>query len=178
MEIKNVMEFCVKHNIHINQFMVLYLNNGRKSDSEILSKYIKKFSYDGKMTGMDTNDLLEKGFIEEKDDTYLVTQKFRSLFTNDDSFEEVFDRYPAFVKTDKGVPLTLKGSDKYELSKKYHAIVLNSLEEHNELLKDIDYGLQNNLINYKIDMFFAVYYKELRKLRLNNVTMQVYSQDL
>lgn len=178
MEITKVMEFCVKHSIHINQFIVLYLNNGKKADSTILTKYIQKFSYDGKMTGMDTDALIEKGFIEEKNNTFLVTQKFRNLFTDDESFDELFDKYPAFVKTDKGAVLTLKGTDKYELSKKYHSVVLNSLEEHNELLKDIDYGVANNLINYKIDMFFAVYYKELRKLRLNNTTMQVYSQDL
>lgn len=167
MKIQNVLKFCIKHDLHLNEFIILYLIN--TEDEDLLDKYIEKYSFNWRMTGLDTNSLIDRGFlsVREKDGTkkYSATNKFRKLFSNEDLFlEEIYEQYPGFVSS--GIKrLAVKAGDPYHLSKMYLKAVGNSLEEHDEIKEDLKYALENDLITISITNFIQGYYKEIRKLR-------------
>ena len=167
MKIQNVLQFCIKHDLHLNEFIILYLID--TVDENLLDKYIEKYSFNWRMTGLDTNSLIERGFLivkkKEGVNKYSVTEKFRRLFSNEDLFlEEIYEEYPGFV-TSGTKRLSIKAGDPYHLSKLYVKAIGGSLEEHNEIKQDLKYGIENDLITISITNFINGYYKEIRKLR-------------
>ena len=65
MKIQNVLKFCIKHDLHLNEFIILYLIN--TEDEDLLDKYIEKYSFNWRMTGLDTNSLIDRGFLSVKE---------------------------------------------------------------------------------------------------------------
>ncbi len=175
MDIENALKFCLKHNIHLNEFIILHLTG--KND-KLLGDYITKFSYEDKLSGINTDNLIEKGYLKQVEGGYAVTKLFYNLFATEDRFyTDIYNLYPGFVLSDtKRLPV--KSGDSFELCKMYMKSIGGSLEEHEEVIEDLKYGIENNLITFSITNFVCGYYREIRKLRKGGDKGSVTSQNL
>src|SRR5690606_6633108 len=90
-----------------------------------------------------------------------------NVFVNErQATDEVYDAYPVFVLSDKGVNIPLKTMDKEIFKKIYIGKIQGSVREHNEVLKDIAYGIEHDMLKMGINKFLvAEHWKSLRKLR-------------
>ena len=118
--------------------------------------------------------LAERGFITIKGtgetvSDYKLTDKFLDEFV--DVYEhgtEMYDSYPAFTII-KGNNIPLKTLDRETARKEYSEKIRFSKIEHQEVLKDIKYATENQLINMSIKNFLAAEsWKDWRKLRTLN----------
>lgn len=171
-EIERYIKFITKHNITQSQFLFLYLLQRKRYD--LMKDYKAAFpSDDGTVIGKHLRDeLLERGFIIKLDEnenaaSYQIGQAFKVLFI--DKFEaatELKDLYPAFAVSDnKRFPLTLV--DVYEIAPLYGERIGYELVEHEEIKKDLIYGIEQGLVKCKLDKFVrSEFWIPLRKLRL------------
>ena len=166
MTLDTAIKFCLKHKLHLNEFVILYFT---KEDSKLLDKYLNSFSYNGQISNVDKDKLLEEGFLESINDEYIVTDKFYNLFDIADLFEtDIYDKYPGFVYTG-AKRLTVKSGTLHELTQLYKKYV-GTHEEHKEVELDLQFAINNDLIQFSITNFIGGYYKDIRKLRLGNNT--------
>ena len=172
-EIERYVKFIVKHKLTQPQFLFLYLLQRKRYD--LLKMYGEAFpSDDGKVIGViSRNDLLERGFIIKLDEmenaaSYTLGKAFKDIFIDKfEASEMLKDLYPAHGKYDgKIYPLTI--IDTYELAPLYGERIGYEVAEHNEVMLDLQYGIENNLVKMKLENFVrSEYWKALRRLRLN-----------
>lgn len=170
-EIERYIGFITKHKITQSQFLFLYLLQRKRYD--LCKTYRDAFpSEDGTLIGKHLRDeLLERGFIDKLDEnevmtSYRVADKFRTLFI--DKFEaakEIKDMYPSFATMDgKNYPLKLV--DTYEIQNLYGERIGYEVAEHDEVKKDLAYGIDNNLIKFGLDKFIrSEFWHSLREMR-------------
>lgn len=171
-EIERYIKFITKHNITQSQFLFLYLLQRKRYD--LMKIYRDAFpSEDGTVIGKHLrDDLLTRGFIIKLDEhelatSYQIGQAFKAIFI--DKFEaatELKDLYPAFAISDnKKFPLTLV--DAYEIAPLYGERIGYELAEHEEVKKDLQYGIEQGLVKCKLDKFVkSEFWIPLRKLRM------------
>lgn len=121
------------------------------------------------------NDLITRGFIKvRKTDKRTIsisdieiTDKFTNIFV--DKFkaaEEFWEAYPPFlISNGKRLPLTYWNTD--VMREEYHKRIKGSMVEHIEVMKDLKYAVENDLVGAKMETFVcSEQWKTIRKMRL------------
>lgn len=177
-EIERYVDFIVKHDLSQRQFLFLYLIYMKRFD--LMKKYLEKYPCEnGKfLSTFEMENLVMKGFLIKVDskgnvNDYTLGETFKCIFIDKHiASAELLNEYPPFmIDNGKKMPLTLM--DSFELMNTYAQRIGHSLDEHYEVMKDLKYAVDNNLIKYKIESFVrSEQWKQIRKLRLNtNVTV-------
>lgn len=170
---KQYLHFLFKTGLTQAEFLLLYLIH--KKDQEYIDLYKERFpTGDGTMIGdYNTKRLLKQGWIIEKEKNLEVTEKFKKYLFDDSvsdlNYSELLDYYPKFFENKEGTKLPLVLADKFVYNSKYSQKVCYNAAEHNEVLKDLQYGIDNNLINFGIAKFIdSNYWEILRPMRLDD----------
>lgn len=158
--------FICKHKLTQGQFLLLFLLYKERID--LIQKYKKEFpADDGTMIGKYwLDDLITRGFLAKEGKHTKVTVLFKQQFCNKiDVAEELLRVYPSTLEIDgKIVPLT--AIDTIEVANLYIDKILDNREEHEEVLKDIQYAVQHNMINIGIKKFIlSKYWLAIRQKR-------------
>ncbi len=177
--VERYIDFITKNSLSQAQFLMLYLMYRKKY--ECINTYKKFFpKEDGSMIGKEEKqDLLERGFLiqvgnENKVGDYIVGEQFTKIFLANihEAANQFWDKYPGFVKIN-GTDTPLTNMDRYKFAVLYGERIDYSVEEHIEVLKDLDYGVSNGLIRMNIENFVrSEQWKALRKNRLNVDTVK------
>jgi hypothetical protein len=174
-------DFLCKNNLSTNQFLLLYLLYHEKmiKDPNGKLKYtiagnIYKWLDKGKgWTEAEIEDLISKDYVvsvakgDYSIDQLVLTNKFVDIMfiSTGDAFEELLELYPPTVTID-GKGFMLKACDLEACSKAYLKAIKNSNRKHKEVLELIEYGIENKLINIKIDKFIGgKIWEDLRRLK-------------
>jgi len=164
------LKFLTEHRLTQNQYLLLHLVYKKRPD--LISLYKETFpSGDNTMIGeYFTKDLFDKGFLETaKNGNIQITRKFLDIFINKHTAsEEIFDIYPThFVKDSVAIPLS--AMDRNVFANLYDIAIGSSIAEHLEVIEDIKYGIQKEMLNIGIDKFLkSKYWMVLRPKRLEN----------
>ena len=177
------LDFLFTTGLSQSQFLLLYLIY--KKDQDNINRYKERFpTEDGTMIGKYlTQQLIDEGWmILDSKKNLKLTYKFRQYFViKETALNELLDIYPPFVDKE-GVNIPLVTVDKYQYSLKYNRRILKSVKEHDEVLKDLQYGIDKGYIRFGIAKFIdAEMWKPLRKLRLKedteSVQLDVFDED-
>lgn len=160
------LDFICEHNLTQEQFLFLYLiYKGRK---DLIIKYKTTFpNEEGTMIGkIWIQKLFDKNWLVHTDKGIEITTKFKEIFCNPiDVAEELINVYPSTMEINgKIVPLT--AIDTITVSNLYMPKILNNQAEHDEVLKDIKYGIIHNMIGLSLKNFIlSKYWLSIRKIR-------------
>lgn len=178
MKIDEYVEFLIEHNVTQSQLLLLQLVHFGRAD--LIKKYNAKFpSDDGSMIGKYlTNDLIDKEFIVVTPTGKLkLSEKFAQIFVNKEmAFEELFYNYPLTIKS-TGHKILAPTLDKKVLINIYNDAILGSIKEHNEILLDLSFGIENNLIDISIERFIKNrFWESLRVHRIHQKEQELIHQ--
>lgn len=177
--VERYVKFITDNNLTQSQFLMLYLLYRKKY--ECIKLYKEKVpTEDGSMIGKSLNqDLIDRGFLEAlskeegKEQKYKLTEKFTRLFIKDvhEAARQFWDKYPGFVNIGgRNIPLTTM--DQFRFANIYGERIDYSVEEHLEVLKDIEFGVNKNLISCSIEKFvMSENWMKIRQIRLNQDTI-------
>jgi hypothetical protein len=171
-QVDRYIPFLIENKLTQPQFLLLYCIYREKW--EIIAKYKEAFpTDDGSMIGkFPLQDLVDRGFIIRLDDgktvdSFEITTKFAKIFV--DEFEagnQFWDLYPAFVVTE-GKRLPLSTMDKNLFRKIYSDRINHDFEEHTEVMKDLQYAVDEGLINMGIEKFVrSEMWSKIRQMRI------------
>ncbi len=166
--------FLIKHDITQNQYLLLHLVHKKRWD--LVKAYKDKFpSDDDTMIGEYLiNDLIKKEFLK-KDSNNAITlgQKFLEVFINKhNASEHIFDIYPTHFSKD-GVSIPLSAMDRNMFANLYDIAIMSSTLEHLEVVKDIEYAIEHNLLNIGLEKFVkSKYWLTIRPKRLDTTEKQ------
>lgn len=167
-------EFIIENKVTQTQFLLLHLLFRKRWD--LIQKYKIAFpTGDGSIIGKAmTDDLLEKGLItysksSDKGIDIQVSKVFKKAYTNDVYIaDEFYEVYPSFYRDDaKGISYPLTNYDRMVFAKMYQDKINYSQKEHEEILKDVQFGKEKGLIRVNIGNFLtSEFWKDLRVIRL------------
>lgn len=179
--LEEYVRFICKHRITQRQYLFLILVYYKRFD--LVAEYkkvfpiIEKKNYDQQrmLDEDEKNQLIEMGFLSIKKDSkelnpYIIGEKFAELFIDSlVAIEELYYVYPKF--SHKGnFPLLTMSIEDAEI--KYINRIGGSRTEHKEILKDIEYGVINNLLDIGVQKFIdSEYWNSLRTLRLQELSV-------
>ena len=172
--VERYVEFITKNKLTQSQFLMLYLMYRKKSECIKIYKEHHPTD-DGTMIGGNLNkDLIDRGFLEPAPEAtepnrYVLTDKFLKLFIKDsqEAANQFWDKYPGYVSI-QGVNTPLTNMDKYRFTLIYAERIDHSVDEHLEVMKDLEFGVQNNLIRSSIENFVkSEGWSKIRPIRLN-----------
>lgn len=172
-EVDRYIPFLKKNKLTSNQFLLLLLIHQKKW--KLIEEYKSMFpTEDGSMIGkFPLEDLINRGFIDKikdnsKADSLIITKKFTKIFC--DKFEtgdQIWELYPRII-INNGISFPLKLWDKNEMRDEYHKRIKGNYEEHLEVIKDLEYAIENNLIKGKLENFIkSEAWTDIRKERLS-----------
>lgn len=158
--------FICEQKLTQGQFLLLYLMYKNRLD--LIALYKETYpADDGTMIGkMWVEDLIKRGFIEQSEKGVKLAVKFKEIFCNKiDVAEELLRVYPSTTEIQgKIVPLT--AIDIIEVADLYIEKIIDNRKEHEEVLKDIEYGIIHNMLNISIKKFIqSKYWLAIRKVR-------------
>lgn len=170
--------FLIKHNLTQSQFLMLYLIHKNRAD--LMQKYAEKFPTDDNTLIGEylIQDLINKEFIIEEGGKYKIGNKFKEIFVDRwIATEEIYTIYPKyFHKT--GIDYPLEIMDRGVFSRIYDEAILSSVEEHEKIKQDIQYGIKHNLINISLEKFVkSQYWKSLRSHRIQHIEPQLHEPE-
>lgn len=170
--VNQYVEFLIDNNLTQDQYLLLTLLHQNKLD--LIQKYKKAFpNIEGSMISkLAIKDLIHRKFIiPSGKNNYKIGIKFLEIFvTPEKAVDEIYDIYPAFLDN-KGVSIPLTSMDKRIFKEIYIPKIMGNIKEHNKVLKDIQYGIDNNLITIGINKFLtSEQWKVFRKLRIQDQT--------
>ncbi len=172
MEIERVLLFCVKQKLSLSQFAYLYCEHFGYYNQ--LDKYSEMFGDENKSILGSTlaKDLVERKYLEKKEGKIVITTKFRNEFVDEhEAIEELFDKYPSHAISTSGSQMTLKAGNRVTLGKTYYTYISKSVDEHIKVLEDLQFGINNNLLNISIKNFIeSKFWLDIRKIREGNNT--------
>ena len=184
LDVERYVEFIAKNKLAQSQFLMLYCIYKKKYNA--INIYKEEFpNPDGSMIGeILKEDLISRGFIkkvnnENKADSYEVTDKFTHIFVSDifNAADEVWDIYPPFIKIN-GVNTPLTNMDKFRFTNLYGERIRYSQQEHKEVIEDIRFGRENNLIRTSIENFTrAEAWNSIRKIRILKQEIKEVTED-
>lgn len=176
--VESYLRYIFKHKLTQAQYLFLYLLCTKKLS--VIKEYkIHYPSEDNTMLGKAMlQDLINKGFVIVHGDpndanSYEVTEKFRKLVLQDsmEAADEIWKIYPGFA-TIEGRETPLTAMDKYRFAQIYVERINYSYEEHQEILKDIEYGRLMGLIRMKIQNFVeSQAWEKIRERRLKDTSV-------
>lgn len=159
--------FICENKITQGQFLLLYLAYKKRMD--LIVKYRQTFpADDGTMIGKYLlDDLINRGWLELVGENFTVSDKFKGIFCDKVMIaEELFAVYPSTTEISGSiVPLT--AVDLITIANLYDEAIMHSITEHEEVLKDIKYALQNGMLSLSILKFVqSRYWLAIRKKRI------------
>lgn len=163
--------FLIEHGLTQNQYLLLHLLH--KGRNDLIKDYKEKFpSDDGTMIGKYwIQDLVNKGFLaEDKVNFYKLTEKFYSIFINKHTAtDQIYDIYPTTCIID-GASIPLTAFDRNIFANLYDNYTNSSIKEHLEIIKDIEFAKDHDLIKIGIEKFLkSKYWLAIREKRLNYI---------
>lgn len=160
-------EFLIEHDLTQDQLLFLMLLYYNRVD--LIKKYKKNFPNDeGTMISVYLiNKLEEKEFIKRTENGLFLGDKFIDIFVDERvATDEIYDAYPVFAVSDKGVNIPLKSMDKRIFREIYIGKIQGSIKEHKEVLKDIAYAVENDMLKMGLNKFLvAEHWKSIRTIR-------------
>jgi hypothetical protein len=165
-------KFLIEHDLTQNQYLLLHLIYKKRIDLVML--YKNRFpTEDGTMIGeYFTKDLYTRGFLEdviEKGKKVVrVTEKFLYIIINKyEAANQIYEIYPTFLDSN-GTHIPLKSMDINVFANIYDSAIMSNVKEHLEVIEDIKYGIENNLLNIGIEKFVkSKHWLSIRKERLS-----------
>lgn len=122
--------FLVKHNLTIKEYLFCYLLY--KGANYQLSKYLKKDAIDLPfLKKLENKEWIKK--IDKNNLSAEITEKFSSLFTEKDYFQELIDTFPKNVIRQDGTKSYLRTAQK-ECKRRYSRIIKNSRLKHDKII--------------------------------------------
>lgn len=178
--IDQYMNFITTHEITQEQYLLLYFLKEERGD--LIQLYKKHYPQeDGTMIGRPLiKDLVDKGFLLSNNKIFSLSKKILKTFvTPEVAVDEIYDTYPSFIESDKGVPIPLNSMDKRVFKEIYIPKIMGNVAEHKEVIEDIKYAITNNLIRIGINKFLvSEQWKSFRKLRKQEInTTEVQTDD-
>lgn len=166
--IDQYINFIIANQITPTQYLLLHLL--KESRLDLIKRYKEGFpTEDGTMIPKEEiKELVDKGFIIKDGKKFMLAIKVHDLFvTPEKAVDEIYDIYPAFLESDKGVSIPMNSMDKEVFKNIYIPKIMGNVKEHQEVLKDIEYGLEHNLLRMGINKFLtSEQWKGIRKLRV------------
>lgn len=163
--------FIIDNKLTQEQFLFLELVYKKRVD--LIKKYKDAFPSDnnGMISTYLLKDLINRGFLVTTKTGFKLGEKYLDVYINiDRAVDEIFEIYPVFVYSDKGVPIPLITMDKKVFREIYLSKIMGNNEEHKEVIKDLKFGIQNNLINMGINKFLvSEFWKSIRKIRIESI---------
>lgn len=177
--VERYIDFITKNKLTQAQFLMLYLVYRKKI--ACINRYKESFpTTDGSMIG-DANklDLIKRGFLVKvgegtSNNDYEITEKFTDLFYKDitNAANQVWDLYPGFIKIN-GINTPLTNMDKFRFANIYGERIDYSIDEHKEVVKDVQFGRANDLLRTNIEKFVTSEgWLKLRSVRLQQQSIQ------
>lgn len=167
--------FLIEHDL--TQEQVLFLELIYRKEKGLIQKYKKHFpnNTDSMISPYLIGKLLDKEFLIKTETGYKLGKKYLDIYvTPDVAVDEIFDIYPTFIKTEQGVEMPLTAMDKKVFREIYIPKIMGNLQEHREVLLDIQYGIENDLIKMGIQKFLtSEYWKALRKRRIEQLQVDI-----
>ena len=182
MEIRLLLETLLKHNLTIEEYFLLVLLYYRqaidaKEVNDWMKEYAEKLGHprdDGKRTlasNRTVTALMSNGWITKPDDKagYVLSKKVDELFIEPFfAGEQLYNTYPSYGIIN-GVKIPLQVSDRIAVYYKYWRVIRGSTSEHKEILEDIQFGADNDLLSMNIGKFVdSMYWLSLRQMRRKN----------
>lgn len=170
MNYEKLAEWCAKHQLTLEQFMVLHLLVAKKPRT--IEIYAKALPFkDGKfMTTRDKDDLIERGLLVPTDKGYTIGKKFLEMYIDEfHAGNELWAIYPGFSNTGGGKMYPLASMAKTVFRMCYWEAINGSWEEHQEVMLDVQFAKEQGLINFGIKKFLeSEYWTKFRELRLGD----------
>lgn len=165
--IDQYIDFLIDNNINPEQYLLLHCIKDERRD--LIERYKNAFPTDeGSMINKTMIiDLVDKGFLVKSGKGFKLGDKLLEIFvTPEVAVDEIYNIYPPFINSDNGVSIPLISMDKRIFKELYIPKICGNVYEHKEVLKDIQYGIDNNLLRMGINKFLtSEQWKSLRKLR-------------
>jgi len=129
------------------------------------------------LTDTDKKQLIERGFIKRikecssEDDTmtnFVLLDKFTDTFVKiHDVGNDIWELYPAFLKTAASGNFALKAIDIMVFKNLYVERINHDAEEHKQVLLDLKFAIKNDLIKVKLENWVrSEAWRDIRKQRL------------
>ncbi len=166
-------KFLVKHELTQEQLLFLILIYYKRID--LIELYKKTFSENNQMISKYLiDDLIDKKFLLVSHNGYKLSDIFLDLFVHPDTaVDELYNEYPDFYITTSGVSIPLLGWDRHICKSIYIPKIMGNLEEHRQVIQDIQYGTKNKLITMGINKFItSEFWKVLRKKRIESINVK------
>lgn len=165
-------------NLDITQAQLLFLILAHKNRTDLAIKYKKTFPIeDQSMIGKYyIDDLIKKELLVKVGDRIEIGEKFKAIYMDKHgAADDIYEMYPAVYKeNNKLIYLTLM--DRNAFASLYEMFIQGSYAEHIEILKDLAYGIKNNMVTMKLEDFLkSKYWLTLRKQRLQYNLLDVQS---
>ena len=166
---EDYVSFLMKHDITPTQYLVLTLFYEKRFS--LLNTY-KKSLKSSLITEEELSNLIDRDLLIKEPKGYKLGKAFTEIFcTPDKAVDELYDLYPTFLTRNDGVTIPLSSMDRYTCRQLYIPAINGSVKEHKEVLKDIQYGIDNKLIAIGINKFITSHHwKALRKHRESQTT--------
>lgn len=164
---KNYLKFLFTYKLTQDQFLFLHLCY--KKEYNLIKEFKDTFNTP-LITDNSLKDLIERGFIVKAGKGYNITNKFKEIYVDGDlATEEIYNLYPTYIMGSKGVKYPLIAMDRKVFKNIYLDKIHGDLAEHNKIIEDIKYGIDNNLIQCSLNKFLtSEMWKGFRKLRLSS----------
>lgn len=149
------------------QFLGLYLIYTKRLD--LAEKYSREALNGMKIIPpIEMKELEDKGYLVKMPNGYVLSKKFKELFVDKHiATEDIFRIYPTYLYH-QGVQIPLTGMDRNVFANLYIDFIHGSLDEHNEVMKDIKYAVEKGMLNMGIEKFVkSQHWKALREHRNN-----------
>ena len=158
-----------------------------RQDWKLLS-YKRSLMFGDKVKGIpvkDIADLVQRDIVIDLNDKgrkqydyYEISDEFNDLFRLHYKGlpQDIHDHYPHTFVSD-GTSYVAKGCSEHDIALPYLKAINNNIEEHNEVLKDIEWGIKNNMIKLGLRKFVeGQYWKTLRVFRTKHLVKQVHNE--
>lgn len=178
LNLKELGTFQIKEKLTFAQIMLLHFLYYIQTDLyyvQLMKEYIMTFGVkneNGKIaltTDEEKAQLVENGWLIKTDDKigYAITTKFSDLFINKfEATNEFLLAYPGFTIIN-GTSIPIKSGNREELRDKYWTAIQQNKVEHQQVLLDIAYGKEKDLIKLNIRNFVDCHgWLDIRELRL------------
>jgi hypothetical protein len=145
--------FLIENDITPTQFIVLTLLY--EKEIKQIKRYKEAFT-DGKgiLPKDQIENLVMRDFLVKTPKGYKLGKEFTKIFvTSEKAVDEVYKAYPPFMTSDKGVPIPLTAMDREVFKQIYIPKIMGSLDEHKEVIEDLKYAVDNDLIKVGINKF-------------------------
>ena len=148
------MSFIIANDLTQEQYLLLHFLKDERKD--LIQKYKKAYpTEEGSMIPRKAiKELVDKEFLIKTEKGFKLSKKLLNIFvTPEKAVDEIYDLYPSFMLSDKGVDIPLTTMDKRIFKEIYIPKIMGNVEEHREVLQDLQYGIDHNLIKVGINRF-------------------------